>query len=130
MRPARGARCGGFSLLEMLVALAILGIALGALYQAASGATRNLRTAQRHAYAVELARSLLDQYAVVPAAGLAERGETGSGFRWQVRARPLPGVGSALPAGRLQALQVRVAWPDGARERSVVLDGVVAGGAP
>ena len=31
----------GFSLLETLVALVILSLALGALYQAAAGATRN-----------------------------------------------------------------------------------------
>ena len=36
-------RSAGFSLLEMVVAVAILAIALVTLYQAAGGATRNVR---------------------------------------------------------------------------------------
>ena len=54
--PSRGK---GFSLLEMVVAISILGLTLGALYQAVSGATRNVRTDEKYAYGVELARSLL-----------------------------------------------------------------------
>ena len=118
----------GFSLLEMLVAITILGFALAALYQAASAATRNLRTTQRHAYAVELARSLVDEYAVLPSRSAMEmRGETGSGFRWRVGATPLPAYGEALPSGALQRLQVEVAWPDGPRLRSVQLHSVATG---
>ena len=46
-RAAHGQR--GFSLVEMLAALVILGLALGALYQAASGATRNARVSAEYA---------------------------------------------------------------------------------
>src|SRR6056297_2996658 len=80
----------GFSLLEMVVAIAILGLALGALYQAASGATRNVRIDERYAYAVELARSLLADSSIVPADGEQRRGETAGGFVWRVDAQPLP----------------------------------------
>ena len=55
----------GFSLLEMLVAMSILGLALGALYQASTGATRNVRVDERYAYGVETARSLLADYTVI-----------------------------------------------------------------
>ena len=47
----------GFSLVEMLAALVILGLALGALYQAASGATRNARVSAEYAIATTLAES-------------------------------------------------------------------------
>lgn len=125
-RPARAAR--GFSLLEMLVTMAILGLALGALYQAASGATRNVRSDQRYAYAVELARSLLADNSTAPIQGVAKGGETAGGFRWSVRAVPLERpAGSALAGGRLQALEVSVNWPDGTRQREVRLYSVVAG---
>jgi general secretion pathway protein I len=118
----------GYSLIEMVVAIAILGLALGALYQAASGATRNVRTDQRYAYAVELARSLVANYSVVPAAGISERGETSSGFVWEVRAQPLQRPrGSLLATGQLQSLEVSVNWPDGTRRRDVTLHSVVAG---
>ena len=127
--PSRsGDRAGGYSLIEMVVAMAILGLALGALYQAASGATRNVRTDQRHAYAVELARSLLADHSVVPVEGISSAGETSSGFRWRVAASPLRRErGSPLPGGMLQELAVTVSWPDGLRQRSVTLNSIVAG---
>ena len=59
----------GFSLLEILVALSILSMALGVLYQATSGATRNVRNDERYVFGVELARSLLVEYAQVPSEG-------------------------------------------------------------
>lgn len=118
----------GFSLLEMVVAMAILGLALGALYQAASGATRNVRADERYAYAVELGRSLIADNSVVPLQGLQKSGETAGGFVWQVDARPVDRVrGSSLAGGRLQTIAVTVAWPDGVRERRVSLHSVVAG---
>ena len=133
MRSPRGVerRQGGFSLLEMVVTMAILGLALGALYQAAGGATRNVRSDQRYAYAVELARSLVAEHAVVPRAGLNTQGETAGGFRWSATATPLRRpVSSRFGEGQLQRLHVIVAWPDGSRQRQVELYSVVAGSEP
>ena len=108
--------------------MAILGLSLGALYQAASGATRNVRADQRYAYAVELARSLVADNSAVPPAGITKQGETGGGFRWEVRANPVARpADSSVANGRLQWLSVRVAWPDGRRQRQVELHSVVAG---
>ena len=126
-----GRQQGGFSLLEMVVTMAILGLALGALYQAASGATRNVRSDQRYAYAVELARSLVAEYAVVSRSGLSAQGETAGGFRWSATATPLRRPGSSgFGEGRLQRLHVIVAWPDGSGQRQVELHSVVAGSEP
>ena len=118
----------GFSLLEMVVAVAILGFSLGALYQAAGGATRIVRTDEQRSYAVELARSLIALYAVVPPAGINETGVTEGGFAWRVVAKPvvLP-EGILLAEGTLQGLSVSVSWDDGPKEREVSLDSVVAG---
>lgn len=128
MRPVPERAARGFSLLEMLVTMAILGLALGALYQAASAATRNVRTDQRYAYAVELARSLLADNSTAPLEGVARRGETRGGFSWNVLAVPLERpADSALAGGRLQTLEVSVSWPDGTRRREVRLYSVVAG---
>jgi general secretion pathway protein I len=118
----------GFSLLEMMVAVAILGLALGALYQAASGATRNVRIDERYAFAVELARSLLADSAVVPATGAQRQGETAGGFIWRMSAVPMPlPRDSSLPPGSLQQIEVGVAWTDGGRRREVLLHSVVEG---
>lgn len=118
----------GFSLLEMVVAVAILGLALGALYQAVGGATRNVRTDQRYAYAVELARSLVADHSLVPLEGAGGSGETSGGFRWEYVTQPVERPrGSALSGGRLQRIRVTVGWSDGSRQRAVELYSVVGG---
>jgi general secretion pathway protein I len=118
----------GFSLLEMVVAVAILGMTLGVLYQASSGATRTIGLDEKMAYAVELARSLRATYAVVPLSGMSADGETEGGFVWQVTTEPvsLP-FDTPLDEGQLQLLQVGITWPDGNKDRRYELASVVTG---
>lgn len=78
----------GFSLLEMVVAVAILGISLGMLYQAAGGATRSISTSEDYAYAVVMAQSLLAAHSEVPPEGVSTSGATGDGYEWEVSSRP------------------------------------------
>lgn len=127
MIPTRKRPDAGFSLLEMLVAMAILGLALGSLYQAASGATRNVRTAERYAYGVELARSLLANHQVVPERGLDEVGETAAGYEWRVVSSPRANQRGDDSRIKLNDLQVSVSWFDGSKRREILLDSVVAG---
>ena len=117
----------GFSLLEMVVAISILAFALAALYQATSGATRNVRTDEKYAYGVELARSLLADNGAIPASGVNKRGETAGGFRWRVATRPINVDRSSLPRGSLHNIEVAVAWDDGRKQREVILHSVVEG---
>ena len=114
----------GFSLLEMLVALAILGLTLGALYRGAAGATRNVGADEKYAYGVELARSVLASHGRVPAAGVNEGGETDGEYRWYARSSPvlIPGQDAAAA---LHEIEVGVNWADGRRRRAVVLHSVV-----
>lgn len=125
MRPSRG-HCEGFSLLEMIVAISILSLSLGVLYQAVSGATRNVRTDEKYAYGVELARSLLANYSLVPASGLNARGETAGEFHWEVQASPLES-GSGMQPGLLQKIAVEVSWPDRGKSKNITLHSVVQG---
>ena len=55
----------GFSLIEMLVAMVILSLSLGVLYQAAAGAIRNARVSGEYTQAVMLAESKLAEYGYV-----------------------------------------------------------------
>ena len=72
----------GFSLVEMLAALVVLGLALGALYQAASGATRNARLSAEYAIATTLAESELDAFVISrPDVGVTQRGRYGD-YAW------------------------------------------------
>lgn len=132
MQPTRvcSHRESGFSLLEMMVAIAILGFALGALYQAASGATRNIRADEKYAFGVELARSVLADNARVPADGISRSGETPGGFRWQVATRRIDLERTALAGASLHNIEVSVSWQDGSRRPEIVLNSVVEGAAP
>ncbi|TXS91325.1 prepilin-type N-terminal cleavage/methylation domain-containing protein [Parahaliea maris] len=126
-RARRPHRQRGFSLLEMVVAIAVLGVSLGALYQAAGGASRNIRTDEKYAFGVELAQSLLADVAQVPVSGFRDGGATEGGFLWEVVATPLPQIEKGLPAGVLQDVEVVVAWQDGRHRREVRLNSVVEG---
>ncbi|MEM1153958.1 MAG: type II secretion system protein [Pseudomonadota bacterium] len=117
----------GFSLLEMVVAIAILSLALGALYQAATGATRNVRAQEKYTYGVELARSLLAFHAQVPVGGVQQSGETQGGFLWRVATQPIELNRSTLTSARLHAIEVSVSWQDGRRRPEILLNSVVEG---
>jgi general secretion pathway protein I len=84
----RGQR--GFSLLEVVVAFAILALSLGALYQSAGGSVRGLHEVERRSAAVMLGRSLLELYDSVPEGGVVRDGRTGSGGFWRITAVPEP----------------------------------------
>lgn len=117
----------GMSLLEMMVAIAVLGISLGGLYSAASSATRNVRADERYAYAVELGRSILADNSQVPVSGVNRGGVTEGGFKWSVVSSPAQLGRSGLEPGLLQEIQVTVSWADGLKDRQIRLDSVVEG---
>lgn len=101
----------GFSLLELLVALSIMSMALGLLYQASTGALRGVADLGTDQRAGVLAQSILDSRDAVPAAGWNESGAAAD-MRWQVSsgayetqvARDMP----AVP--RLHEVRVLVQW--------------------
>ena len=127
MKSGSRSRQRGLSLLEMVVAISILALSLSVMYQAVSGATRNARTDERHAYAVELARSLLARHTVIARSGVNRQGETAGGFAWAVASQSLP-PRSALPdPGTLQQLEIVVSWRDGSKRREVMLNSIVEG---
>ncbi|GAB5452713.1 MAG: hypothetical protein Hals2KO_30410 [Halioglobus sp.] len=115
----------GFSLLEMMVAIAILALALGYLYQASGGATRNLRVQEKYAHGVELARSLLAEYSPVSAGGVDATGSHGEEYTWRVTSTPVESVGARAQQALLHSVEVSVSWSDGLRRRQVALHSVV-----
>jgi general secretion pathway protein I len=123
----------GFSLLETLVALVILSLALGTLYQAAAGATRNIRVAEQYTRAVALAESMLSAHSYVVDPNMNLEGEFGE-FSWQVLSWPVPDPSGAAAAEDaalpvqglpLQYLQVWVRWPGPSKQRELDLLTVV-----
>ena len=128
MSADRGLPSCGFTLLEVVVALAIAGLALVGLFRAGSGGLFAADTAARAEEAVQRAQSHLA--AVGRDAALAEgefTGEDGGGYRWTLRVRPLTTRQSLASDGvspvntTLFNVEVAVSWPGRAGERAVVL---------
>ena len=79
----------GFTLVELLVSLAILAVALGVLFTAISGALDRARESRDEMVATSLVQSLLARAGTERS---LESGTTGgtytNGFRWQLRVSP------------------------------------------
>ncbi|WP_409524915.1 type IV pilus modification PilV family protein [Nitrincola sp. MINF-07-Sa-05] len=119
----------GFSLLEMLVALVILAFSLGALYQAAGGATRIVRVDQEYARAVALAESLLADRTGVKLDETGVVNGSVDSYHWEVITQQLPMDESNHPA-LLQSIQVAVEWGGSITPRRVTLSSIISGEQP
>jgi len=121
-------RGNGFTLLEVVVALAIAAVALVGLFQAGSGGLFAVDTAARAQEAVQRAQSHLA--AVGRSAALAQgefTDDDGGGYRWRLRVRPVATreapaaeVNSGTPA-TLYDVEVAISWAGRNGDRSVVL---------
>ncbi len=106
-------REAGFTLLEVMVALVIAGLALGVLFQGSLGGLRTAGSAGQVQEALSRAQSRLAALGraggLVP--GTAE-GEDGGGFHWRTQVTQLdvlpPGQDRTLPRAALFALEVSV----------------------
>lgn len=101
----------GFTLLEVLVAMTILGLALVALLQLSAQGLRLLRLSEDYQEAVQLADHLAR--GVEPAAEHVEAGQQGP-LRWERRVSLVPVPEELTPAAgprsRLYAVAVAVRW--------------------
>jgi len=119
----------GFSLLETLVALVILSLALGVLYQGTSGATRNAMVSSQYSVATALAESVLDDFATSVIAGGSAQGVFEE-FTWRAVAVPeLPPDGQLDAAqglaSELNRIVVLVTWEGIGQAREVRLETLV-----
>jgi general secretion pathway protein I len=122
---AGNARARGFTLIEIVVAFAILAIGLGIAMQIATGAMRNAKVAAERTEAALYAQSLLD------GVGIGERleegdsrGEFGDTYRWTLSVTPyeVPSdvtslLDPQLAPVRLYRLELVVTWGSARRER-------------
>jgi prepilin-type N-terminal cleavage/methylation domain-containing protein len=130
----------GFTLLEVIIALVIAGMAAVALFEAAGSGLHATQTAAMYDQAIVRARSRLAAAAhatrLLPA---DQRGDDGGGFQWHTRVAPVASasvraVGLAGPQGGkaypvvLYAITVWIGWNDGGSERQVRLETEQIGG--
>jgi len=107
----------GFSLLEAVVAMAIMAASLGVLYRALGSSVRTAAETARYSRAVVVAESLLESRDAVPAGGWQDVGST-AGFRWRVSSTAQDATAQKIA---LYRVRVEVAWNDGSKERSFSL---------
>src|ERR1700756_1038801 len=129
----------GFTLLEVVVALAIAALAVVGLFQAAGGGLLAANTAGRVEEAVQRAQSHL---AAIGRSAALIQGEftddDGGGYRWRLRVQPVATRQVLAPDGNSAAnmtlfdVEVAILWSGRAGDRSVVLRtlrmGTAAGG--
>ena len=118
-------RTAGFTLIEVLVALAIVGLALGAIASVFSNGLRGHVTASDAEAALALAEEQLALAGISLHPGSAG-GEFAGRFAWQTTIAPYADDGNKaadLPTSlpRLYRIAVSVAWQDGRRSREIAL---------
>ncbi|MGD8644881.1 MAG: type II secretion system protein [Chromatiales bacterium] len=123
--------CRGFTLIEVVVAFAVLSMALAVLLQIFGGSLRNAHLAGHYTEATLLAQSALELYTTE--GELAEGVETGGfgeRYRWERVVEPYP-MGPVAADELLDILPYRVTlrvdWRDRGAERSVSLTTLALG---
>lgn len=104
----------GMTLLELLVALAIMAVSVTMIYRAVAGSARGVGQLELSQGAALLADSLLDAYGMVEPAGLQASGRDGP-YAWQIASTPYPRGGLPENAVALQMVRITIEWAGGRR---------------
>lgn len=116
----------GLSLLELLVAFAIMAMALGLLYRSMGSSARNVAEMVYQQQAAMVAESLLSARESVSEEGWTESGES-AGFTWQVKSAPYlqevrretaPVGAIPITATKLHQVLITIRWFDGSRQQA------------
>ena len=113
----------GFTLIEIVVAMAILGVGLIVIIELFAGGLRLGRTSEEFSKAVSLARIKLDEVSLNPILQEGnESGEFDRDFRWQVAVKkmdilPVERPPEFQPLVEFYRVKVDVLWKSGSKER-------------
>ena len=118
----------GFTLVEVVVAMAVLGISLVLIIELFSGGLRLGRAAEEYTVAGQLARQKIEEIALYKQMEEgAEEGEFDGVYRWQMEVKKVDLLGFAVetdyqPPAAFYQIQVRVIWKSGNRERTTRIE--------
>jgi len=118
----------GFTLIEVVVAMAILGISLILVIELFSGGLRLGRASEEYTQASHYAQMKLEEIAMTRQMEEgSEEGEFDSTYRWQVETKkveilPLEGATDYTPPADLFQVQVRIIWKSGRQEKTTTIE--------
>lgn len=113
---------GGFTIMETLVAFALLSLLLVSLYGAGGTALKSADRATGIDRAVMLAESKLAEFTAMRTA-LPDSGRgtfAGTGVAWRMEARPIAGVGAANL--HLQEVHLELSWTEDGHDKRLAVD--------
>ena len=111
----------GFTLLELLVAFAIMALSLGMLYRASGRSARGVVDIERYQRAVVLGESLLALRDAVPEKGWNQAGES-AGYSWRIGSAPYATAINSPNVPPLHEISIVITWTDAGRQRQFVLN--------
>jgi general secretion pathway protein I len=115
----------GFTLIEVMVALAIVAVGMTALLTAASSGIGGASLSARYIEATRRAESRLAALGRdEPLAPGEQGGDDGAGYRWRIRvAAPAlhPSLSPGGPTAALYDVDVTMSWAEGGRTRAISL---------
>jgi general secretion pathway protein I len=112
----------GFTLVEVIVALAMLSLGLGVVLDLISSSLNRTSSARRMAEAGSLAQSLLAEPGVMfPIKAEQRDGAYAGGFRWHLIMRPYDDAGAPSGVVALYRISAEIEWDEGTATRSYAL---------
>lgn len=123
-----GVRKQGFTLIEVVIALAILGVALTVIIELFSGGLRLGRASVEYTKAVNFARMKMEEIAIKPNIQEGtDEGEFDPTYRWQVEIKKMDLLSGQKdrdlnPPVELFQVKVNVLWKSGSKERSAIFE--------
>jgi general secretion pathway protein I len=117
----------GFTLIETVIALAILGIGLTVIIELFSGGLRLARTSEEYTKAMNFARTKLEE--IISQQNIEEgtdEGEFDDTFRWQVNTKkmdllPVEKDSDFKPPVELFQVKVDILWKSGSKDKSATI---------
>jgi len=109
----------GFTLLEVVVAMAIVGLGVVTLLEIFSLGLRLEARSSTRTEAVAYSRQVIDELLIRRALkDEREEGSLGAGYRWRIQTRPLQEDSGLVPPGgwELKEIVMEMRYPDGGRE--------------
>lgn len=118
----------GFTLIEVMVAVAVLAISIVTIMQLFSGGLRSSKISKDYTRAVIHAKAKMEEIILKPASGSGDFSDdsTKNKFHWEAEVSPyteasLTGLGSETKPLNLMKIKVKVSWADNDKQKFIEL---------